>query len=153
ADGKRFPLFIQSASVRPTSTALATSIAGTWRPTPADFRALNLAIPTWPLTDDGRQKLTAARSANVTPQSECIPAGGPQLMVYPVALTVRVDPRTVVFDIDWLEAQRVVHLDAVTHPTDLAASLQGHSIGRWDGGVLVVDTVGFAPHEEGIGFG
>jgi hypothetical protein len=30
--------------------------------------------------------------------------------------------------------------------------LQGHSIGRWEGDVLVVDTVGFLPHAEGIGF-
>jgi hypothetical protein len=58
----------------------------------------------------------------------------------------------VVFDIDWLDAQRIVHLEA-THPVDLEPSLQGHSIGRWEGEVLVVDTIGFAPHAEGIGFG
>jgi hypothetical protein len=74
-------------------------------------------------------------------------------MAYPVALTVRVDAKTVVFDIDWLDAQRVVHLDAAAHPADLEPSLQGHSIGRWEGGALVVDTVSFLPHEEGMGLG
>jgi hypothetical protein len=59
----------------------------------------------------------------------------------------------VVFDIDWLEAQRVVHIDPAAHPANLAPSLQGHSIGRWEGDTLVVDTAGFAPHAEGIGFG
>jgi hypothetical protein len=153
ADGKVFPLFIQSASVRPASTPLAASIAGTWLPTARDFRALNLAIPTWPLTDEGRRALTAARQGNSTPQSECVPAGAPQLMVYPVALTVTLDPKTVTFDIDWLEARRVVHLDATAHPVNLEPSLQGHSIGHWESDTLVVDTVGFAPHTEGIGFG
>jgi hypothetical protein len=31
------------------------------------------------------------------------------------------------------------------HPENIEPSLTGHSIGRWDGNVLVVDTVGFAP--------
>jgi hypothetical protein len=74
------------------------------------------------------------------------------LMLYPVATFVTVNARTVVFDIDWLDAQRIVHLETA-HPVDLEPSLQGHSIGSWEGDVLVVDTIGFAPHAEGIGFG
>jgi hypothetical protein len=31
------------------------------------------------------------------------------------------------------------------HPANLAPSRAGHSIGRWDGDILVVDTVGFLP--------
>jgi hypothetical protein len=81
-----------------------------------------------------------------------VPAGAPMLMLYPVASSIKVDATTVVFDIDWLDAQRVVHL-AASHPADLEPSLQGHSIGRWEGNVLVVDSVAFAPHAEGIGFG
>jgi hypothetical protein len=117
------------------------------------FEGLNTAVAAWPLTSEGRRKLNAARSANRTTHSDCIPAGAPMLMVYPVASAVRIDGATVVFDIDWLDAERVVHLDVAAHPANLAPSLQGHSIGRWERGALVVDTVGFAPHEEGLGFG
>jgi hypothetical protein len=74
------------------------------------------------------------------------------LMLYPVALSIEVDEKSVVFDIDWLGARRVVRLDG-THPVALPPSLQGDSIGRWEGDVLVVDTVGFEPHAEGLGFG
>ena len=153
ADGKVFPLFVASASARPASTAVATGFAGVWRPTVESFTALNAAIPTWPLTAEGRQKLSDTRRANRTTQSDCIPAGAPMLMVYPVVSTVKVDSKQVVFDIDWLDAQRVVHLDVAAHPANLEPSLQGHSIGRWEDGALVVDTIGFAPHEEGLGFG
>jgi hypothetical protein len=153
ADGKVFPLFIASASARPASTAVTTSFAGVWRPTVASFMELNAAIPSWPLTAEGRRKLTDTRSANRTTQSDCIPAGAPMLMVYPVVSTVTVSSTEVVFDIDWLDAKRVVRLDVAEHPGNLEPSLQGHSIGRWDGGALVVDTIGFAPHEEGLGFG
>src|SRR5688572_20065074 len=58
ADGKVFPLFIASASARAAaSTAVATSLAGVWRPTLSSFSGLNAAIPSWPLTPEGRQKL------------------------------------------------------------------------------------------------
>jgi hypothetical protein len=152
ADGAVLPLHISAASVRPPSTAQATSIAGTWLPSAAYFTALNRAVPNLPLTEAGRAQLAESRRANATTHSDCVPAGAPMLMVYPVASRVTVTSSTVVFDIDWLDAQRIVHLGAA-HPTSLEPSLQGHSIGRWEGSVLVVDTVGFAPHAEGIGFG
>jgi hypothetical protein len=40
---------------------------------------------------------------------------------------------------------RTIHMNMTEHPKSLTPSLTGHSIGRWDGDVLVVDTVGFAP--------
>ena len=40
---------------------------------------------------------------------------------------------------------RTIHMNLAAHPTDIEPSRGGHSIGRWDGDVLVVDTVGFAP--------
>ena len=40
---------------------------------------------------------------------------------------------------------RTVHLNLEAHPSRIAPSRAGHSIGRWDGDTLVVDTVGFAP--------
>jgi len=41
--------------------------------------------------------------------------------------------------------ERTIHLDQREHPASVAPSLAGNSIGHWDGDVLVVDTVGFAP--------
>lgn len=152
ADGVVLPLHVSAAGAGPASTAAARSIAGTWQPLGAYFTALNRAVPNFPLTERGRAQLTESRRTNATTHSDCVPAGAPMLMVYSVASRVTVNASTVVFDVDWLDAQRVVHLGA-THPANLAPSLQGHSIGRWEGGVLVVDTVGFEPHEEGIGFG
>jgi len=38
---------------------------------------------------------------------------------------------------------RQVFLDGRTHPKELEPTWLGHSIGRWDGDTLVVDTVGF----------
>jgi hypothetical protein len=40
---------------------------------------------------------------------------------------------------------RTIHMNAAEHPARIEPSRAGHSIGRWEGDVLVVDTVGFAP--------
>lgn len=40
---------------------------------------------------------------------------------------------------------RTIHMNMNAHPDDIAPSRAGHSIGRWDGDTLVVDTVGFEP--------
>src|SRR5690606_33217586 len=39
---------------------------------------------------------------------------------------------------------RTIHMNA-EHPTNIEPSRAGHSIGRWENDVLVVDTVGFLP--------
>ena len=40
---------------------------------------------------------------------------------------------------------RTIRLDLPDHPATIAPSRGGHSIGRWDGDTLVVDTIGFEP--------
>jgi len=40
---------------------------------------------------------------------------------------------------------RTIHMNMTSHPANVTPSRGGHSIGRWDGDTLVVDTVGFAP--------
>ena len=40
---------------------------------------------------------------------------------------------------------RMVQMNMSAHPANIKPSRAGHSIGRWDGDTLVVDTVGFLP--------
>jgi len=40
--------------------------------------------------------------------------------------------------------ERRIHVDMAKHPASLKPSYAGHSIGKWDGNTLEVDTVGFA---------
>jgi hypothetical protein len=41
--------------------------------------------------------------------------------------------------------ERIVHMNMSEHPANLTPSYAGHSIGHWEGDVLVVDTIGFQP--------
>ena len=58
-------------------------------------------------------------------------------------ITQRDDRITLLYGTMGLE--RDVHLNMAEHPVGVEPSRAGHSIGRWEGDVLVVDTVGFAP--------
>ena len=44
----------------------------------------------------------------------------------------------------FMDIVRVIHLNMESHPAEATTSRTGHSIGKWDGKTLVVDTVGFA---------
>ena len=44
----------------------------------------------------------------------------------------------------YLDLARIIHLNMADHPSNLVPSVAGHSIGRWENDVLVVDTVGFS---------
>jgi len=43
---------------------------------------------------------------------------------------------------EWQPVPRRIYMDGRGHPPDLDPTWQGHSIGHWEGDVLVVDTVG-----------
>jgi hypothetical protein len=49
---------------------------------------------------------------------------------------------TIELDYGKFDYRRTIHLDQTAHPADLAPSLTGHSIGRWENDVLIIDTVG-----------
>ncbi|HUF74451.1 MAG TPA: DUF6152 family protein [Gammaproteobacteria bacterium] len=52
---------------------------------------------------------------------------------------------TIVIGYGLYSFERVIHMNIDEHPADIEPSYSGHSIGRWEGDVLVVDTIGFEP--------
>ncbi|MGI9258313.1 MAG: DUF6152 family protein [Gammaproteobacteria bacterium] len=43
----------------------------------------------------------------------------------------------------YLDLERTIHLGVEEHPDEITPSVEGHSIGRWEGETLIVETVGF----------
>jgi hypothetical protein len=52
---------------------------------------------------------------------------------------------TIVLQYGQLGFTRTIHMDMKAHPATIKPSRAGHSIGRWENDVLVVETAGFAP--------
>jgi hypothetical protein len=48
-----------------------------------------------------------------------------------------------IFDVGGPHTFRTVYMDGRAHPADYEATNYGHSVGRWEGDTLVIDTVGY----------
>ena len=81
------------------------------------------------------------------PLVACKPAGGPSFYNAPGFEIVDVPDlkRIFILNIAGPHSWRVIYMDGRTHPSGdgLRPTFLGHSIGRWDGDTLVIDTVGF----------
>jgi hypothetical protein len=53
--------------------------------------------------------------------------------------------KTITLTYGFMDIVRTIHLDMDEHPDDIKPTRVGHSIGRWEGNTLVVDTIGFLP--------
>jgi hypothetical protein len=75
----------------------------------------------------------------------CKPAGGPGFFNAPGFEIVDVPELRSIFilNIAGPHSWRVIYTDGRPHPQELRPTYFGHSIGRWDGDTLVIDTVGF----------
>ncbi|HJZ77949.1 MAG TPA: hypothetical protein VKE51_39745 [Vicinamibacterales bacterium] len=80
-----------------------------------------------------------------SPLVRCKPAGGPGFFNPPGFEIVDVPPEQKIYilNIAGPHTWRAVYMDGRTHPANLRPTYLGHSIGRWDGDTLVIDTVGF----------
>lgn len=150
ADGTYVPLNIASRSIYQTKTATATSIAGTWFSPRSEFMGFLGSAGRWSLTDKGKAAAAGADERTKNALKDCVPVGAPVLMLYPVANTITVQRDRVVMKIDWMDSERTIHLDGRQHPPATQTSLQGHSVGRWDGRTLVVETTNFRDHPMGL---
>jgi len=78
--------------------------------------------------------------------SYCTPPGMPGIMSvgqYPIEFLFT-PGRVTMHHEAWMQ-WRNIFTDGRKHPDDLEATFQGDSIGHWEGGTLVVDTIGIKP--------
>jgi hypothetical protein len=91
--------------------------------------------------------LHANRRANpLEPHTRCKPSGGPRVFLTPYGVEIVELPelqRIFIFDVGGPHSFRTIYMDGRAHPKNLEPSYYGHSVGRWEGGTLVVETVGF----------
>src|SRR5262249_11518632 len=151
-DGTTLPL--HSRELRPTAPgeSTAASIFGAWVPQSAGFYGLARALAGWPFTDAARAAKAAGADALRVAHDRWVPFGLPGTMVVQNLISVADGGSTITFKGDYMNVERIVHLDVAARPAGVPPTVFGYSIGRWDGATLVVDTTGFTPQAEGYGF-
>jgi hypothetical protein len=107
-------------------------------------RAADIPLQPW------ARALAAYRTSRTDlhpPLVHCKPGGGPAFFNAPGFEIVDApeERRIYILNIAGAHSWRVIYLDGRPHPTGdaLRPTFFGHSVGRWDGDTLVVDTVGF----------
>jgi hypothetical protein len=80
------------------------------------------------------------------PHTRCKASGGPRQFSTPYGTEMLEMPdlqRIFIMDEGGPHSYRIIYMDGRPHPEKLIPTNYGHSIGRWEGDTLVVDTVGF----------
>ncbi len=77
-------------------------------------------------------------------QAACLPPGMPAQMVAPYGMEILQTPKIIAITSEAPAVTRRIWMDIKKHPPidELDPTYSGHSIGRWEGDTLVVDTVG-----------
>jgi hypothetical protein len=143
---------------QPEVTALAETMSGRWR---ADTSKLD----TYPggfdgffhanmnLTEKGRISQRGYNALSFdNPASRCIGPPAPALIIYtnlyPLEIQINDEDNTVVFRTEYFDELRTVYMDGREHPDSGVRFPGGHSIGRWEGDVLTVETRLFSDHRS-----
>ncbi len=138
--------------------ASATTLAGRWR-------ADGSKLISYPGGFDGffhaQLKLTeqgAAAQARYdplsaeNPESTCIGRPTPAALVssrgYLLEYRLNEDEDTIVIRSEYFDEERTIYMDGRPHPDGNERFATGHSIGRWEGATLVIDTTNFTDHRS-----
>jgi hypothetical protein len=147
--GSAFSRRPSSASAEPRVGA--SSLGGTWE-TVASGGAIGLFYTgAMLLTEAGNVARASYDEATMLPGWDCTPYAAPLLMVDPDLKQIIVTEDIVTIKGGFAPADRTIYMNIDTHD-GAEPSIQGHSIGHWEGETLVIDTANFSPHRIGSGY-
>jgi hypothetical protein len=104
------------------------------------------------LTTEGAAALKRFDEKKMHPGANCVPNPAPVLMITPDLKRITRGDGVILIDGEFDGAQRTIHMNVSTHDS-ASASIQGHSIGKWQDNSLVIDTTKFAYYAIGNGYG
>lgn len=119
-------------------------ITGMWLMDPADFQRKDKPplTPAAQAAADAQKKAIEQQGKVLSDNNKkCLPTGMPSMMTNEFALEFLETPGRVTILSEMSSLPRSVYLNRKTHTADVEPSWNGHSIGHWEGPVLVIDTV------------
>jgi hypothetical protein len=125
---------------------LATNIRGLDNPRmnlPTNLKIADVPFQPW------ARAVYEYRQASTTkddPHVRCKPSGGPRMFHTPYGmefLDLADQKKVIIVGVGGPHTWRTIYMDGRPHPKDLDPTFAGHSVGKWEGDSLVVDTVGF----------
>jgi len=113
------------------------------------------SVPFLPWTK-AMHEYNASNNVAYDPEGFCLPPGGPRSFgtPYPAEIIQHRDRIIMIFE-GGGHVWREIHMDGRPHPDGdaLNPTYFGHSVGRWEGDTLVIETEMFAEHRSPYGIG
>jgi len=131
-------LIALQSSVSPS--AAHPDLSGYW-----ELRYDSFSVPAASLTAEAAADQANQRRRDTQEVRSCINIGVPALMGDRAPLDIRQSPTVIGMVAKSPSSVRYMYTDGRSHPDkdELDPTTNGHSIGHWEGEVLVVDTIGF----------
>jgi len=111
------------------------------------------------LTEKGRIANDAYSQNDAdNPELSCmtkpVPGGIVYSRLYPLQFEIDEERNVIMIRSQFFDQERTIYMDGRGHPPATERTHEGHSIGHWEGNVLVIDTTNFAdnrsPYQNGI---
>jgi len=132
------------------SLARASDLSGIWELSVADFEPY---YDNWAQVDLTPKAIAAQAAYDIrteNPSALCIAPPTPTLLAAPYLNEIVLADDVILMRNERFNVERQIYMDGRGHPNDDVRSNQGHSIGQWEGDVLVVETTNFAPHRAPV---
>jgi len=96
-----------------------------------------------PFTPHGAQRWKDVDTKD-DPTAVCLPVGPSRAFTAPFPFQLVQTPKLIAFLFEYQTIYRMIYMDGRPHPPDIMEypEFMGHSIGRWEGDTLVIDTIG-----------
>ena len=144
ADGK--VLSVNGPRRAPEAMAARKDIFGTWLLAPIPNRQTSGPQPMIELLTPAGEKAVAGYDPfKDDPTFRCDPVAIRRAWGAPgTPLEIVREGRDVVLRHEWMDVRRVIHMDLKEHPKNGPRTSLGHSIGRWEGDTLVIETANYS---------
>jgi len=134
------------APARPSNGIARRDIFGTWLLAPAPNRSTSGPQPMIEsLTPAGKAAVAAYNPFKDDPTFRCDPVSVRRAWGAPgTPLSITREKDRVILRHEWMDVKRTIHLNLRDHPKDGPRTSLGHSIGRFEGDTLVIETANYS---------
>ena len=133
-------------AARPTTSAVRRDITGTWMLAPMPGRSTSGPQAMMAsLTDAGKAAVATYSPFKDDPTFRCDPVAVRRVWGAPgTPLSITREKDRVILRHEWMDVERIVHLNQREHPKGGPRTSLGHSIGHFEGDTLVIETGNYA---------
>ncbi len=146
------PVLWAQTSPRPEAAKNTPDLSGVWTQEPGRlirrFSAEDAPLQAWAMeiykaNREGATDSNSNGADGLDPEMYCLQGGVPRVYTAPSPIEIVQTPGRVfmIFHSQSSPSPRYIYIDGQDHPDGFPTTFMGHSIGRWEGDTLVVDTI------------